>query len=339
MFNVVRRIPPSAEIARGGTITSTVNVASSMEKVQFRWCVCLDNEITAVRSPPLVTEKGSIIPWSMVLSYSKCKLESLAISSSNCVRRDVCLMIEVINSKGDSLAKYAREKATLCFKLDDIKDIASSKIVDLFSTAPPKITIVGCISELKYPTPIKLRANDLLLHMFKSQYFHDVVIKTIGEDFTCHKAVLAAASPVFHTMFETKMNERKDSAVDLTSVFEKEAVRDLLSYIYCNKTPNIKNTCAQLLVSADLYQLRLLKRICEEQLISQISIINVVDYLLLSERYNAPLLKYKVIKFIAANNEVVNTDKWEAVPADMAKQLLKSFATAFCTFLYAKAKV
>ena len=80
-----------------------------------------------------------------------------------------------------------------------------------------------------------------------------------------HKAILAARSPVFEKMFEHDLKEKATNSVDVVDI-DPEVFKELLTYIYTEKAPNIKTLASPLLRAAEKYQLERLKALCEQRL-------------------------------------------------------------------------
>merc|ERR1712098_853086 len=101
-----------------------------------------------------------------------------------------------------------------------------------------------------------------------------------------------------------------------------DTVQDMLTYIYGGKIDNIEEKSAKLLAAADQYDLKYLKKRCEELLCKSLNISNCLDYLILADMHSTDILKPLVIKFVVENSrEVVTQEKW--------KEKLMMFADVF----------
>jgi hypothetical protein len=130
-----------------------------------------------------------------------------------------------------------------------------------------------------------------------------------SSDFTCivgdrsfkvHKAVLAAASPVFDRMFSTPMieaqtNEAKIDAID-PNIFEH-----LLRFIYAGKLPE---NFSEIVVAVDLfkaahyYEIEDLREICEEKIEDKLSEENAIQFYELAFVYDVQNLKKNIWYFV-----------------------------------------
>ena len=115
-----------------------------------------------------------------------------------------------------------------------------------------------------------------------------------------YKGILASRSSVFAAMFEHDMEERKQNKVKITDVDHK-VVQEMLTYIYTDTSPNLKDMADDLLIVANKYDLERLKFMCEEFLCSKITRENAVSMLILADQHNADCLKAYAINFISAN--------------------------------------
>ena len=72
---------------------------------------------------------------------------------------------------------------------------------------------------------------------------HDVTFKTSnGGSVSAHRAIVAAGSPVFHTMLYGNMKERNEKEIKLPSV-DTETLKVLLSFLYTGKIEVDSENC------------------------------------------------------------------------------------------------
>ena len=130
-----------------------------------------------------------------------------------------------------------------------------------------------------------------------------------------HKAILAARSPVFTKMFSHDTQESITNTIKLSDI-EPEVLKELLTYIYTNESPNIRTHAASLLIHAQKYQLDHLKALCERRLMISydLQIDNAARILLLANDHEAKQLKRNAMLFINEHrDEVPLTKEWEGV--------------------------
>lgn len=93
--------------------------------------------------------------------------------------------------------------------------------------------------------------NDDLNDILRSAKWSDIILTCEGEEFKVHKLILSARSKVFAGMFRHKMAETKNHRVDIKDM-GKEVLRQMLMYIYTDKTDNLDEVANGLLLAADM---------------------------------------------------------------------------------------
>ncbi|XP_046983208.1 ankyrin-1-like [Schistocerca americana] len=124
-----------------------------------------------------------------------------------------------------------------------------------------------------------------------------------------HRAVLAAASPVFAAMFAHDMLEASCGQVSIDDV-EGPVLRLLVAYTYTLQAPQLPDTAAQLLSAADKYGLSALKAACERQLISQLAVETAAVTAVRAVRHSCPDATRAAVAFIKDHLQVVATRGW-----------------------------
>lgn len=146
------------------------------------------------------------------------------------------------------------------------------------------------------------RSQDIVPSVKKSQ-LPDVilVLSKNGKEYPAKKAILAASSPVFATMLKyAEQREKKIERFTITDV-DEPVFDEILRYIYTGKCENIEKYGHGLLVAAHKYELNQLKTICIEEIRKRLTVGNVIDTLLLADKYGFNELKSDVIRFIIDN--------------------------------------
>ena len=149
-----------------------------------------------------------------------------------------------------------------------------------------------------------------LKNFLDSEQYVDVTIISGDKKFKAHKAVLASQSPVFKSMLETEMKEKKSSTIEISDT-DPDVISAMLSYLYTGSAPNMETMAEELLIIANKYQILELLALCEKKLLSNITVANVVDLLILADMHNAKDLKQACSKYIYRNSmEVRRTSQW-----------------------------
>jgi speckle-type POZ protein len=132
---------------------------------------------------------------------------------------------------------------------------------------------------------------DSNLAMLNDPKYSDFTCIVGDRSFKVHKAVLAAASPVFDRMFSTAMaeaqsNEAKIDAID-PNIFEH-----LLRFIYGGKLPeNLAGIAEDVFKAAHFYEIHRLKETCEDEMNEKLSAENAMEIYKLAYVYGLKKLK------------------------------------------------
>ncbi|XP_049796110.1 TD and POZ domain-containing protein 1-like [Schistocerca nitens] len=137
-----------------------------------------------------------------------------------------------------------------------------------------------------------------------------------------HRAVLAAASPVFEAMFAHDMLEASCGQVSIDDV-EGPVLRLLVAYTYTLQAPQLPDTAAQLLVAADKYGLSALKAACERQLISQLAVETAAATAVTAVRHSCPDATRAAVAFIKDHLQVVATPDWADAVLEYPQEVIE----------------
>ncbi|XP_047101595.1 TD and POZ domain-containing protein 1-like isoform X2 [Schistocerca piceifrons] len=124
-----------------------------------------------------------------------------------------------------------------------------------------------------------------------------------------HRAVLAAARPVFAAMFTHDMLEASCGQVSIDDV-EGPVLKLLVAYAYTLQAPQLPDTAPQLLSAADKYGLSGLKAACERQLISQLAVETAVATAVRAVRHSCLDATRAAVAFIKDHPQVMATQGW-----------------------------
>lgn len=138
-------------------------------------------------------------------------------------------------------------------------------------------------------------------HLLETKAFCDFTIKTAGESFRVHRAILAARSPVFGAMFSAGLKESKNDLVELDDV-DAESMRIFLRYIYTDKlefeesaSVDLKLTIFQM---ADQYHIPRLRALSELVLIKSLSKETVCEILKVADTHGAKYLRHNGLVYV-----------------------------------------
>lgn len=118
-----------------------------------------------------------------------------------------------------------------------------------------------------------------LSRMLDEAIHADVSINTSEGTLRAHKAILAASSPVFSSMFVHNLREKESSTIDIEDMSQESCIA-LLSYLYGTiKQEDFWKHRLALLGAANKYDIVNLKDSCEESLLEDINSGNVLERL------------------------------------------------------------
>ncbi|XP_048557212.1 BTB/POZ and MATH domain-containing protein 1-like [Triticum urartu] len=139
----------------------------------------------------------------------------------------------------------------------------------------------------------------------------DITLLVGGKEFSAHKFMLAAQSPVFEAQLfgsMAKKDMRWIKVVDMEpAIFEM-----LLHYVYTDSLPPCGQdnydtaTMQHLLVAADRYGLDRLKVMCEKRLWENINASSVMSTLALATHHYCDQLKEACLEFMSSSQEVMD---------------------------------
>jgi len=155
---------------------------------------------------------------------------------------------------------------------------------------------------------------DHLDNLFAEKNFSDMEITCDEEVFYCHRYILAARSPVFSAMFQADMIENHLQKVNIRDV-KKEVFSEVLKFIYTGKVSSdgsLKDKARDILAVANKYQLELLKKLCEGELVSTLDASNCVELLVLGDLHQATNLKMMALDSVSMNlASLIETDVYK----------------------------
>ncbi|KAJ3681517.1 hypothetical protein LUZ60_016006 [Juncus effusus] len=137
-----------------------------------------------------------------------------------------------------------------------------------------------------------------LSRMLSESIHADVIIRTSDGEVRAHKAVLSAASPVFSSMFLHNLVEKESSVIEIEDM-SLDACAALLGYVYGDiKQDAFWRNRVALLAAADKYDILDLKNCCEESLIEDVGLTNVLERLQEAWLYRLNRLKKGCLSYL-----------------------------------------
>ncbi|XP_022685442.1 BTB/POZ and MATH domain-containing protein 2-like [Setaria italica] len=180
----------------------------------------------------------------------------------------------------------------------------SKYLRDDFFTVRFDVTVLKDVRTEETPVVVAPPPSDMHCHFGKflsSEVGADVKFRVGNQTFSAHRLVLAARSPVFKAELCGQEKETITSQVIPIDGMEAEVFSTLLTFIYTDALPEMKEQeesamARQLLVAAERYHLVRLKLICEAKLCKHIDANFAATILALAEQHNCHGLKEAVMK-------------------------------------------
>uniref|UniRef100_A0A0D9X3F9 BTB domain-containing protein n=1 Tax=Leersia perrieri TaxID=77586 RepID=A0A0D9X3F9_9ORYZ len=138
----------------------------------------------------------------------------------------------------------------------------------------------------------------LLSRMLTESIHADVTINTTDGVLKAHKAILAACSPVFESMFLHDLKEKESSTINISDMC-LESCSALLGFIYgAIKQDQFWKHRLSLLAAANKYSISDIKDCCEESLLEDITSSNVLERLHVAWLYQLEKLKKGCLTYL-----------------------------------------
>lgn len=141
----------------------------------------------------------------------------------------------------------------------------------------------------------------------------DCVIECERREFHVHKFVLITHSPVFRAMFKHKeTRENQESRIKLVDA-DPTAVQHMLTYLYSGNLPDgfLDPDAPALMSIAEKYGLDPLKVLCQDKLISRLTVSNVCGMLEMSDLHSADLIMEACVPIVRAHiRQLVSSNEW-----------------------------
>ncbi|XP_042519871.1 BTB/POZ domain-containing protein At1g55760-like [Macadamia integrifolia] len=134
--------------------------------------------------------------------------------------------------------------------------------------------------------------------MLSESIHTDITIYASDGSIGAHRAVLAARSPIFCSMFSHEVKEKELSSINISDI-SIEACHAFLNYIYGNiQHDEFLTHRLALLRAADKYDISDLKEACHESLLEDIDTKNVLERLENASLYQLPNLKSSCMRYL-----------------------------------------
>ncbi|XP_071374471.1 kelch-like protein 6 [Centroberyx affinis] len=183
---------------------------------------------------------------------------------------------------------------------------------------------VGGSSELCWEDgglPVELQRGMETLRM--SGELTDVTLCVQGQDFSCHRAVLAAASHYFRAMFCSGLKESHEERVEIKGL-DSGTMRSLLVYTYTSQTIITHTNVQRILEAASQFQFLRVVEACSGFLSKSLHPESCIGVLHLADSHALPALRTRAQDYIVSEfSQVVQQEEFLELPADALESVLQ----------------
>lgn len=146
----------------------------------------------------------------------------------------------------------------------------------------------------------------------------DLSLKFSDREFRVHKAIPAACSVDFKSMFKKRDYSKTDERID--DIYTND-LSSILKYIYYAEKYYLNSEKALKLYPAfHKYKISNLETLCSEYLETHLTADNAVDIIELADKFENLTLKNSVLKYIHAECEqLLNTERWRRLQSENDK--------------------
>ncbi|XP_046981480.1 speckle-type POZ protein-like [Schistocerca americana] len=146
--------------------------------------------------------------------------------------------------------------------------------------------------------------------MLQKEVLTDFELHAGGTVLKAHRALLSVRSPYFAAMLQPHTKEAQEGFVKVSDV-KSEVLKQVLLYVYTGVAPALREMPWDLLIAADKYQLRHLKRQCEAHIASCLSVDNAAETAANASLFSCDILWDRAVLFIKRNlYQVMRTPGW-----------------------------
>ncbi|XP_061605996.1 kelch-like protein diablo [Phyllopteryx taeniolatus] len=174
--------------------------------------------------------------------------------------------------------------------------------------------------EARHPNTVLQGLNNLRL----DKTFCDVTLCCGGQEFPCHRIVLASFSSYFQTMFTTDLKEAKQERVAINGL-EPQMVGMLVSYAYTSEVYISKANVQALLAAANLLDVMAVREACCRFMERQMDVMNCVGIHCFAEAHSCKLLEKRSMDYILEHfSDVCQQEEFLTLCVDKLTEILAS---------------
>ncbi|KAK3929229.1 Actin-binding protein IPP [Frankliniella fusca] len=172
----------------------------------------------------------------------------------------------------------------------------------------------------QFPPNLLLNMNDLR----DTRRFCDVEILCGGKRIQAHRVVLAASSPYFRAMFTVELIEKQQQCVEIHAI-DPDILEALIHFIYTGKVRIGQDNVQELMIAADMLQLKEVVTGCTDFLKKELHHSNCIGIYRFAEGHNCLELATSAVDYINSHfPEVSIEDEFYELPKEQLTRFLAS---------------
>ncbi|XP_026151205.1 kelch-like protein 6 [Mastacembelus armatus] len=151
----------------------------------------------------------------------------------------------------------------------------------------------------------------------------DVILRVQGNDFPCHRAILAAASQYFRAMFCSGLKESHEECVEIKGL-DSGTMHLLLEYTYTSRAFLTNSNVQRILEAASQFQFLRVVDACAGFLTKSLYLENCIEILNLAESHALPTLRTRAQDYITSEfSQVIQQQSFLDLPAQSLAAVLQ----------------
>ena len=126
-------------------------------------------------------------------------------------------------------------------------------------------------------------------------------------------------------MFQHDVKKNKKNSVDIPDI-KSDVFEVALQFIYTGDVTRVDKFAVELLSVADKYQLKYLKKVCQDYIYAELSPSNACKSLVLADLHSTEKLKKRTIQYINRNKEIlIGTAAWTGFKSSYPRLLAELY--------------
>ena len=170
-----------------------------------------------------------------------------------------------------------------------------------------------------------------LYQLYKSQSLCDVTLIAEDQQIKAHRAVLAACSPYFYTMFTGSLKESQQEVIEIQNITFLSLDKIVL-FCYTSAIEVPTENVFELLTAADMLQFSVIKESVSAYLSGKLTPMNCIELSMFADIHSCKLLKEFSVKYAKEHfRKVTTTEAFLEADLEQVNDLLRSDSLGITT--------